>query len=208
MRIKEEEAREHKGRKTNLSVAEISKWQERQTGMRTKQLEEYRVLVTRALGEIEQDDMLHMGGFRGHRRRAAVFYMDKGKGAIPSIKWWLYAWQFIGLNSSEEAFDIVIMAHPEAVRNIPAECREVEEDFTPHHGQAGECLYRVYVGENKECLAIYQDIYYTGIAYRDNSFDSYMNSQECLFGPGSEFLHHYTLLLRADMDTFLSLIHI
>lgn len=29
-----------------------------------------------------------------------------------------------------------------------------------------------------------------------------MNSQECLFGPGSEFLSHYQVLLRADMDTF------
>jgi len=43
---------------------------------------------------------------------------------------------------------------------------------------------------------------YVGITYRDNSFDSYMNSQECLFGPGSEFLSHYKVLLRADMDTF------
>ena len=29
-----------------------------------------------------------------------------------------------------------------------------------------------------------------------------MNSQECLFGPGSEFLAHYKILLRADLDTF------
>ena len=29
-----------------------------------------------------------------------------------------------------------------------------------------------------------------------------MNSQECLFGPGSEFLSQYKLLLRAALDTF------
>ena len=29
-----------------------------------------------------------------------------------------------------------------------------------------------------------------------------MNSQECLFGPGSEFLSQYKILLRADLDTF------
>ena len=28
-----------------------------------------------------------------------------------------------------------------------------------------------------------------------------MNSQECLFGPGSEFLSQYKVLLRADLDT-------
>ena len=29
-----------------------------------------------------------------------------------------------------------------------------------------------------------------------------MNSHECLFGPGSEFLSQYKILLRADLDTF------
>ena len=41
-----------------------------------------------------------------------------------------------------------------------------------------------------------------GITYRDKSYDGYMNSQECLFGPGSEFLSQYKVLLRADLDTF------
>ena len=44
--------------------------------------------------------------------------------------------------------------------------------------------------------------YSSGIAYRDKVYDGYMNSQECLYGPGSEFLSQYTLLLRADLDTF------
>ena len=30
----------------------------------------------------------------------------------------------------------------------------------------------------------------------------YMNSQECLVGPGTDFLADYKLLLRADLDTF------
>ena len=29
-----------------------------------------------------------------------------------------------------------------------------------------------------------------------------MNSQECLVGPGTDFLADYRILLRADMDTF------
>ena len=44
----------------------------------------------------------------------------------------------------------------------------------------GQCLYRPYLG----------------VAYRDKSYDGYMNSQECLFGPGSEFLAQYDTLLR------------
>ena len=185
-----------------ISLAEVTAWKNRQDTMRNTQLSSYKVLVTKALTEIDEDDMIHLGGFRGKRRRAAVFYMDRGKGAIPSIKWWLYTWKFIGLNVSEEAFDIVIMAHPEAVRNIPEECKEVEANHIPNYGQPGECLYKVYVGKSDEnyLMKCYYNI--PGIAYRDKSFDSYMNSQECLFGPGSEFLRHYAVLLRADMDTF------
>ena len=41
-----------------------------------------------------------------------------------------------------------------------------------------------------------------GISHRDPSYDRYMNSQECLVGPGTDFLASYRLLLRADLDTF------
>ena len=41
-----------------------------------------------------------------------------------------------------------------------------------------------------------------GIAQREPGYDKYMNSQECLIGPGTEFLADYRILLRADMDTF------
>jgi len=51
---------------------------------------------------------------------------------------------------------------------------------------SGECFYKPYIG----------------IAHRDPSYDKYMNSQECLIGPGTEFLGNYKVLLRADMDTF------
>ena len=133
-----------------ISLAEVTAWKNRQDTMRNTQLSSYKVLVTKALTEIDEDDMIHLGGFRGQRRRAAVFYMDRGPGAIPSIKWWLYTWKFIGLNVSEEAFDIVIMAHPEAVMNIPEECKEVEANHVPNYGQPGECLYKVYVGKNDD----------------------------------------------------------
>ena len=91
--------------------------------------------------------MMDVGGWRGERRRAAVFYLDRGGSAVASVKWWIYTWRFIGLDVSEEAFDIVIMAHPQAVKNIPEECKEVGEDYVPSYGQPGECLYKVYVGK-------------------------------------------------------------
>jgi hypothetical protein len=135
-------------------IVDVKEWESRQAVIRNNQLSSNKVVVTKALEEIDQDDLLHMGGFRGERRRAAVFYMDWGKGAIANIKWWIYTWRFIGLNISEEAFDIVIMAHPEAVRNIPEDCKEVEEDFIPNYGQPGECVYKVYVGKIVQILRL------------------------------------------------------
>ena len=38
-----------------------------------------------------------------------------------------------------------------------------------------------------------------GISYRDKAYDHYMNSQECLFGPGTEFLSHYKVGKRSDL---------
>ena len=105
-------------------------------------------MVSTALEEIEQDDLLHVAGstYKGSRR-AVVFYMDRGTGAIPSMKWWLFAWHFIGLDASEEAFDIVVLVHPHAVKHMPAECKEIDEDHIPNFGQPGECLYKIYMGK-------------------------------------------------------------
>ena len=101
-------------------------------------------------------------------------------------RWWLSAWRLIGLDSAEEGFDLVLMTHPANVANLPSDCHLVTDSFTVNYTAPGRCLYRPYLG----------------IAHRDKSYDSYMNSQECLYGPGSQFLSQYTLLLRADLDTF------
>jgi len=145
-----------------------------------------KVTVVKALAEIDEDDLIHARGFKGEKRRAAVFYVDKGKGGIANVRWWIYSWRFIGLNTAEEAFDLILMIHPAAIENLPKECEEVTEVFHPMYGQAGQCFYKPYIG----------------ISYRDKSYDGYMNSQECLYGPGSEFLSQYQILLRADLDTF------
>ena len=101
-------------------------------------------------------------------------------------RWWLAAWRLIGLDSAEERFDLVLMTHPANVANLPSDCHLVTDSFSLNYTGPGQCLYRPYLG----------------IAHRDKSYDPYMNSQECLYGPGSQFLSQYTLLLRADLDTF------
>ena len=89
------------------------------------------------------------------------------------------------MDDEKEAFDIVLMVHPNAVPYLPVECKRIAEDFTANHVGKGACLYHPYMG----------------ISYRDPTFDMYMNSQECLVGPGTEFLGGYKVLLR-----FMSLI--
>ena len=101
-------------------------------------------------------------------------------------RWWLAAWRLIGLDSAEERFDLVFMTHPANVANLPSDCHLVTESFSLNYTVPGQCLYRPYLG----------------IAHRDKTYDNYMNSQECLYGPGSQFLSQYTTLLRADLDTF------
>ena len=84
------------------------------------------------------------------------------------------------MDDEKEAFDIVLMVHPNAVPYLPVECERIAEDFTANHVGKGACLYHPYMG----------------ISYRDPTFDMYMNSQECLVGPGTEFLGGYKVLLR------------
>ena len=137
----------------------------------------------------ELDNLLHQH-YRleegGRRRRAAVFYLDKGSSGLAMLRWWLAAWRLIGLDRAEEGFDLVFMTHPANVANLPSDCHLVTDSFSLNYTAPGQCLYRPYLG----------------IAYRDKSYDPYMNSQECLYGPGSEFLSQYNILLRADLDTF------
>ena len=91
--------------------------------------------VRKAVKEIEADDLLHQHdnktvttGQRG-RRRAAVFYVDRGAGGLAHVNWWLYTWRFLGLARAEQGLDLVMMTHPATVARMPPECVRVEEDF-------------------------------------------------------------------------------
>ena len=119
-----------------------------------------------AVAEVDTDDMLHASDSK--RRRAAVFYVDKGSSGISQVNWWVYTWKFIGLNAPDQGFDLVMMTFPAAVDKMPKDCVPVPEDFRIDYTRSGQCLYNPYMG----------------IAHRDKTYDPYMNSQECPVGPG------------------------
>ena len=176
------------GEKTKLTPLDPSAWSVRQASMREAFLEAERPGVRRAVEEVDMDNLLHEND-KPHpdmRRRAAVFYLDKGSSGMAMVKWWMTAWRFIGLDSAEQGFDLVFMTHPANVGNLPEDCHLVTDGYKINFTSPGQCLFKPYLG----------------IAYRDKSYDPYLNSQECLFGPGSEFLSQFTMLLRADLDTF------
>ena len=133
---------------TLLLLVDNDAWAERQASMRAAELSSTKISVTAALEEIALDDLLHAGGYRGEKRRAVVFYLDRGTSGLASLLWWIQAWEFIGLSDKEEEFDIVIMVHPEAVPNIPTKCSEISKDFVPSYGEAGQCIYKPYIGRN------------------------------------------------------------
>ena len=173
---------------STLAPLEEGEWRVRQERMRDRILSSEKVVVRKALEEVDTDNSLHEFDKPAgkQRRRAAVFYLDKGHGGITMAKWWIFTWRFIGLDTAAQGFDLVFMTHPANVRNLPPECSLVSDSFSLNWTSPGNCLYKPYLG----------------IAYRDKSYDPYMNSQECLYGPGSEFLSQYSILLRADLDTF------
>ena len=145
-------------------------------------------MVMRALEEVDLDTALHQFDKKSEadRRRAAVFYVDKGNSGITMLNWWIFTWRFIGLDKPDQGFDLIMMTHPAMVKQLPDDCVLVTDEFKISYNSSGQCLYKPYLG----------------ISYRDKAYDGYMNSQECLYGPGSEFLADYDLLLRADLDTF------
>ena len=83
--------------------------------------------------------------------------------------------------------DVVLFTHPASVARLPADCVRVTEEFDPEAAGPGQCLYRELVP----------------LSERNAKYDSYLNSQECMFNADtSGFLLRYKLLMRADLDTF------
>ena len=164
-------------------------WRERMAGRRTKELGEARAEVAKVLEEIrELNTSGELGRARGRgSRRAAVFYLDRDPASLAQLRWWLYAWHQAGLDTADQALDLVVFTHPLAVAQLPGECRLLTENFDHEAASLGQCLYRELVP----------------LSERNTKYYSHLNSLECLFNTNvSEFLTKYRVLLRADLDTF------
>jgi len=172
--------------KKQLGPINLMHWTYRMARTRHKEMKLAKLEVDKILTEISH--LERSGAFEKEvgSRRAVVFYVDKGSDFLAYLKWWIFTWKMIGLNTEEEAFDIVLLIHPEAVHNLPDECKKIEESFNPELPGPGQCLF-------KELIPISE---------RDHKYDKYLNSQECLFNNASRFLRSYKILLRADLDTF------
>ena len=155
--------------------------------LRGTELADSLVEVRKVLQEIRTlNTSGELGKVRGSRR-AVVFYVDQGTGFLAYLRWWLYAWRLAGLDTPQQAMDVILFTHPASVARLPADCVRVTEEFDPEAAGPGQCLYRELVP----------------LSERNAKYDSYLNSQECMFNADtSGFLLRYKLLLRADLDTF------
>ena len=172
---------------TEIWPLSVSQWRKRAARQRTKELGEARAEVAKVLEEIrELNTSGELGRARGSRR-AAVFYLDKGSEPLAYLRWWLYAWRLAGLDTAQQALDLVVFTHPLAVAQLPEVCGLITENFDPEAAGPGLCLYR-------ELLPLSE---------RNPKYYNHLNSLECLASPNvSEFLTKYKVLLRADLDTF------
>ena len=163
-------------------------WRERMAGRRTKELGEARAEVAKVLEEIrELNTSGELGRARGRgSRRAAVFYLDKGSVPLAYLRWWLYAWRLAGLDTADQALDLVLFTHPASVSRLPAECSNITAEFEPEAAGPGRCLYRPLVP----------------LSERSSKYDGYLNSHYFGDAESSGFLLRYRILIRADLDTF------
>ena len=170
-----------------LMPISVPSWRMRMDRLRGTELADSLVEVRKVLQEIRTLNTTgELGKVRGSRR-AVVFYVDQGTGFLAYLRWWLYAWRLAGLDTAQQAMDVVLFTHPASVARLPADCVRVTEEFDPGAAGPGQCLYRELVP----------------LSERNAKYDSYLNSQECMFNADtSGFLLRYKLLMRADLDTF------
>ena len=58
-----------------------------------------------------------------------MFYVDTGDSVMDYVRWWIYTWTEIGLDSVDEAFDIAMMTHPAMVSKLPSLCKLITSDW-------------------------------------------------------------------------------
>ena len=100
--------------------------------------------MEKSLQEIDEDDLLHQFDNRteqvaagSQRRRGVVFYVDQGDNTMDYVRWWIFAWRFIGLDIVDEAFDLILMTHPAIISKLPTDCEPVNNDWKINFTQPG-----------------------------------------------------------------------
>ena len=99
------------GGEAKLTPLDIESWEKRQRDLRLNIMRSALVEAKKVVEEVDFDDLLHEFDEKDpdKRRRAAVFYVDKGDEFLEMVKWWIYTWRFIGLDSVDQGFDLVML---------------------------------------------------------------------------------------------------
>ena len=169
-----------------LMPISVPSWRMRMDRLRGTELADSLVEVRKVLQEIRTlNTSGELGKVRGSRR-AVVFYVDQGTGFLAYLRWWLYAWRLAGLDTADQAMDVVLFTHPASVARLPAECSNITAEFDPEAAGPGRCLYRALVP----------------LSERSSKYDGYLNSHYFGDAESSGFLLRYRILIRADLDTF------
>ena len=179
----------HKISDWNIGPISYRKWKIRMNYHRDRELKESLEKVREVLEEIQEmnrtGELMKISGMR----RAIVFYLDHDKNSKLMLTWWIYAWRLLGLDSAEQAFDIILFVNPNTkFHTLGFNCSLIDDDeFDPESEGAGGCYYAEL----------------SPLIERDERYDKYLSSQECLFNKvTSRFLVKYRILIRADLDTF------
>ena len=114
---------------------------------------------------------------------------------------WLYSWHMIGLDSEEEAFDIILITHPASVEKLPKVENIEEKDLLTIRSALRyqrtltlglPDLANAFGGSSPLSQVLFpMSIQPPGLSERDHRYDRYLNSQECLFNPAASFLMKY-----------------
>ena len=169
-----------------LMPISVPGWRMRMDRLRGTELADSLVEVRKVLQEIRTlNTSGELGKVRGSRR-AVVFYVDQGTGFLAYLRWWLYAWRLAGLDTADQALDLVLFTHPASVARLPAECSNITAEFEPEAAGPGRCLYRPLVP----------------LSERSSKYDGYLNSHYFGDAESSGFLLRYRIFIRAYLDTF------
>lgn len=149
-----------------VAATDLPGWQRRQTMRRQVLTKEAEAAVANVLsGPLGQKPALDVPY---GERRAMVSYIDSsgylGNTTFTAeLKWWIYAWKAVGLDTAEAAFDVVLFVHPDVIKNgqLLEVCEPVAD--VHHYTGPGRCLMIPHIG----------------ISHRDASYQIWLNSIEC-----------------------------